>query len=388
MAGCIGSKARIAAWLAMNVQLLGTGGCGSKTELERYGSAIPGSSTAGMAATTSRDAGAGGARSTESTTRPPGESIGGAHASSGGSSSTAIRPSLCPDEWATSLAFEMAGDLGDFPNRYEPSCAYGELAGDYVLAWYVSEPDTYVISTLGSKTDTALAVYAGTCGREELVCNDDDAFLSRQSRVVLKVQEPGVHTLVVDGPAGPFVVTAAPEASLIDVYLAQTPPVSVHGTTRNRADTATSTCNGRISSSDMTFLFRPRASGSYRFEIDSANFDAVLSLRSGGPAGEELACNLPPLGETPALSFALAKDEAVAIVVDGMLGAEGEFELRITRTEDSGACCETDAERRGCIDPAIRQCVCASVHTCCSESWSAACVTAVGQFGCGATCGR
>lgn len=316
-------------------------------------------------------------------------SVGGRGAFGGSRSTIANGTALegCPDNWAyNATSLTITGELSQFANRYEPSCAYSELASDYVLVWVVSEKGTYVVSTLGSESDTSLGVYTGFCGQDELLCNDDDAYLSRQSRLTIQASESEIYTLVVDGPPGAFQLRVNLADALIDQHLPSEVPVEVKSSTVERLDTATSTCNGKISSHDMTFLWKAPARGSYRFEISKASFDAVLSLRSGGPGGEELACDLPLLGDTPSLVFALDAGETVAIVVDGMLGASGDFNLRITRDTDSGGCCTVARERLGCFDPVVRQCVCDKRRECCTDLWGTACVTAVGELGCAAAC--
>lgn len=293
----------------------------------------------------------------------------------------------CPDNWAfNEKSLTITGELANFANRYEPSCTHRKLVSDYVLVWVAPETGTYVVSTLGSESDTSLAIYSGVCGQQELHCSDDDAFVSRQSRVTLQANESEIYTIVVDGPPGAFKLSVNRAAALIDSFLDNVVPSGVNGSTLDRSDTATSTCNGSTSSADATYLWKAPSRGSYRFEISKASFDAVLSLRSGGPAGEELACDRSLLGENPSLVFALDAGEAVAIVVDGMLGATGDFDLRITRDVDTGDCCTVAVERKGCVAPTIRQCVCDTLRECCADSWRMQCAESLGRLGCADAC--
>lgn len=414
---------RLAPWAATAIGPLLYLGCGGKTELasdagamsatqggstfassQSGGAALTqrggtntkspdatGSNTGGLG-TGSRTSGFGGQPALGGSGMGARPSVGG-HASLGGwggltgttTDGTALEG--CPDNWAyNATSLTITGELANFANRYEPSCSFSELASDYTLVWVVSQTGTYVVSTLGSESDTALAIYSGFCGQQEVLCKDDDAYLSRQSRVTLQASESEIYTIVVDGPPGAFELRANLADALIDQRLPSEVPVDAKGSTLDRADTATSTCNGKTSSADMTFLWKAPARGSYRFEIGKASFDAVLSLRSGGPGGEELACDLPFLGGVPSLVFALDAGEAVAIVVDGMLGAAGNFDLRITRDVDSGGCCTVATARLGCFDPVVRQCVCDKRRECCADLWSTACVAAVGELGCAAAC--
>lgn len=274
--------------------------------------------------------------------------------------------------------------LGQYSNIYHPSCAPEPDKPDFIYGWWVSSPDTYVVSTLGSSMDTTLAAYDGYCGRTELACNDDDAGLSRQSRLVLNVSAPQWVTFVVHGAPGDFTLRVERASALVDVVLNHPLPIRIKGTTVGRRDTVTSTCGSRISSNDMTFLFTAPSDGTFQFVVNGKSFWPALSLRQGGPAGEEISCNLASTGKNSSLSYAMRAGQSVAVIVDGLLGEVGDFDLAVSEDpSDSGSCCESSMQRAGCIDQGIMQCVCKVRHDCCYYFWDPSCVDAMQTLGCG-----
>lgn len=387
-------------WLrfAAGAALLGSG-CGAKTGLD-VDAGAPAATSAGSEGGTSLAQG--GTTSTTSTQvvffpvggrNPTNSASGGTRASPGGGTGGSPNAPLgdagraCMDEYVTSDApLRFSGDLSRYSNRYTPSCAPEDGAPDLVYTWWVSSPDTYVVSTLGSSMDTALAAYSGYCGNAELACNDDDSGLSRQSRLVLSFSTRQYVTLVVDGKPGYFALSVDRASALIDVVLSNKLPMRVHGSTLARRDTVTSSCGSRVASNDMTFLFTAPSNGTYEFVVDAKSFSPSLSLRAGGPAGEEITCNLAPLGKNSTLSYAMHAGQSVAVIVDGLLGEAGDFDLVVTENKaDLGGCCDSSMQRAGCIDEAIMQCVCKRRRDCCYYFWDPSCVEAVILSGCG-TC--
>ncbi len=298
----------------------------------------------------------------------------------------------CPDDLSyQEVPLPVDRTLGKYADRYQPSCRAALGAPDFTYAWYASVPGTYVIDTLGSETDTVLAAYDGLCGKTELICNDDDAYgTSRQSRIVLDIVEPHFVTIVVDsyaGASGSFQLRISQAWSLVNVVLPSVVPVSVLASTAGLPDHSTSTCNGKISSSDYTYLYRAPTTGTYQFLVESSRFDPVLTLRENGPAGRELACNDDFTGSNPSVSHALYEGQLIALVTDGFEGSSGDFRLSVTlSTSDSGSCCSSSTTRVGCIDPNVASCVCASRSACCRTAWDSTCALAVSTMGCG-SCG-
>lgn len=296
----------------------------------------------------------------------------------------------CPDYTSQAVPLTLSSALSSYADRYFPSCRAAKGTPDFELAWFAPGPDTYIIDTLGSATDTVLAAYGGLCGTAELLCNDDDAYgTSRQSRIVLEVTEPQYFTIVVDSylaVAGGFQLKINRATDLVNTTLPSTIPISVAGSTVGQMDHSTSTCNGKTSSSDFVYLYRAPTTGTYHFVAESSNFDAVLSLRENGVAGKELACNDDFTGSQPMVSYALSAGQTVAIVIDGFEGGSGDFRFYVTLdASDSGSCCAPSSTRVGCLDSAVSSCVCASQPSCCRTVWDRICTAAVATLGCG-TC--
>lgn len=298
----------------------------------------------------------------------------------------------CPDDLSyQEVPLPINRTLGNYADHYQPSCRAALGAPDFTYAWYASVPGTYVIDTLGSETDTVLAAYDGLCGNTELGCNDDDAYgTSRQSRIVLDIVEPHFVTIVVDsyaGESGSFQLRINQAWTLVNVVLPSVVPVSVLASTAGLPDHSTSTCNGKISSSDYTYLYRAPTTGTYQFLAESSGFDPVLTLRESGPAGRELACNDDFTGANPSVTYALYEGQLIALVIDGFDGSSGTFRLSVTLSpNDSGSCCSSSTTRVGCVDPNTARCVCASRSACCRTAWDSTCAAAVSTLGCG-SCG-
>jgi hypothetical protein len=297
----------------------------------------------------------------------------------------------CPDETSFQPTLTpVSRSLGNYADHYTPSCKASVGSSDFTLAWWVSQPGTYLIDTLGSQADTILAVYAGLCSSKEVACNDDDAYgTSRQSRAIVTVASPDYLTIAVDGYRGStsdFLLEIVPIASTIDTVLPSELPTITSASTLGRRDRFTSTCNGKTSSGDYVFTFQAPATGTFVFAARSIMFDPVLSLRRDGPAGDELACNddVSVVSANSSVTVALVAGAIVAVVVDGFEGNSGDFELLISRDDsDTGSCCSASNSRLGCLDAQVAECVCASQSACCRQLWDPSCVLSVANRGCG-----
>jgi hypothetical protein len=233
--------------------------------------------------------------------------------------------------------------LSNYTNTYHPRCDQGPRVADFTYNWASPANDSYIIDTLGSPTDTVLAVYEEFCGKTELRCNDDDANgTSRQSRIAIKLGLDEMVTIVVTGytkDAGDFELKINRASSLVDSTLPSSVPLSVTGTTVGKLDHSTSTCNGKKSASDYVYLYTLPESGTYHFVVESSNFDPVLSIRDKSVAGSELTCNDDSWGESNArITHAFGAGQTVALVIDGFEGSSGDFQLNVTfDTTDAGS---------------------------------------------------
>ncbi len=106
----------------------------------------------------------------------------------------------CPDETITAgTVGEVAtGSTALAGSDFALTCNDGG-APDYAVAWTAPATATYIIDTVGSTYDTALAIFDG-CEGDETACNDDaeldNGLLSQLS---LDATEGTVYTIVVSG---------------------------------------------------------------------------------------------------------------------------------------------------------------------------------------------
>jgi hypothetical protein len=275
-------------------------------------------------------------------------------------------------------------NLDGNPDRYTPSCRAMSGTSDLVIVWKPAEAGTYIIDTLGSEIDTVLAVYAGECGGTEIACNDEDQHLSHQSRVVVELDALTYITLVVDGyqgQTGKVLLNASRADAMVDKFVRTLDFANTRENTDARMDHFTSSCNSKISSPDYVFSFKAEVAATYRFSVSSSEFKPVISLRDGGPAGNEIACN----GDfNPSIEYALNAGRSVAVVVDGYQGGSGEFLARFeTNVDDSGSCAVASEWRTGCMDPDVTACVCQQLSECCLGPWNALCAGSDLSLACG-----
>lgn len=384
-----------------SIAAMSVAACGARTPIDEdpaQGSAVVGG---GASSAQSRGGVGGTTAATSSLSNGSGVATSGGHPpyqGSGGTNSIATVPpsgsggtspqTECPDEinyQTTPLV--VTGDLASHQDRFTPSCRAASGTADMVLGWLVPQTDTYVFDTLGSETDTVLAIYSDLCGYTEFACNDDDAVTSKQSRIAIELSGGQFVTVVVDGwqgAAGKFELHISRAEELVNSEVPGVLPFAAEGSTWNLPDHTTSTCNDNKSSSDYTYLFTAPEVGTYRFSVSSPYFDPVLTLHADGIAGKELACNDDAEGRNPRINYALTAGQIVALIIDGKQGEQGDFHLYAQRVpDDSGACCAASNERLGCIEPDVARCVCEKRASCCREGWDATCVGIVEAQGCG-----
>ena len=114
---------------------------------------------------------------------------------------------------ATGVAL-FQGTLEARPDTWDPgdctALGTGKDAPDLALLWTAPAAGTYVVSTLGSQTDTVLTAWPADCDRaRELACNDDQPGVET-SALTLDLEEGASVVLVVSGleadDAGPVVL--------------------------------------------------------------------------------------------------------------------------------------------------------------------------------------
>ena len=222
----------------------------------------------------------------------------------------------------TSMSNDQIGSCAQFP------------APDFSFGFEAPFTGEFVFDTAGSSFDTLLYVDDGECGVEELECNDD--FIGLSSRIVLPLVAGETVTVVVDGydadQVGPFVLT-------IDEYqppmcVAQSIPPAlpkiVLGDTSGGSNQHAGGCGGAAAPDDM-YRFVAPGPGPYRFHTFGSAFDTVLYVwdECDGP---ELGCsddaNLELQSE---VVVELAGGQEVWVVVDGVDGASGPYQLNVQK---------------------------------------------------------
>jgi hypothetical protein len=204
-------------------------------------------------------------------------------------------------------------------------------APDFTFGFEAPFAGEFVFDTTGSSFDTVLYVQQGACG-DELACNDD--FIGLRSRLVLELDAGEQVSVVVDGidggAAGPFVLR-------IDEYVAPTCtatpipgalPKVVLGNTLDALDEHAGGCGG-AGSPDHLYRFVAPGPGLYRIHTLGSAFDTVLYAWSECD-GPELACSDDANLELQSELFVeLAAGQAIYVIVDGLAGAAGAYQLNV-----------------------------------------------------------
>lgn len=100
------------------------------------------------------------------------------------------------------------------------------------------------------------------------------------------------------------------------------------GTTADAGDDFSASC-GSGRSPDVAYRFVAPAAGYYSFDTLGSSFDTVLSLFSSC-TGRELGCNQDTAGLPQSeVVVSLEKDEEVLVVVDGSVGDQGQYSLKV-----------------------------------------------------------
>jgi hypothetical protein len=77
----------------------------------------------------------------------------------------------CPESSIEGLGY-VEGETVEGSSNLSGSCG-GDAAPEATFSWTAPEAGTYTIDTVDSRFDTLIYVFDGTCGGEEIACNDD-----------------------------------------------------------------------------------------------------------------------------------------------------------------------------------------------------------------------
>lgn len=198
---------------------------------------------------------------------------------------------------------------------------------------------------------------------------------------------------------------------LCDAALEGPLPLTVAGTTVGAGNDHAGTCGGD-EAADVAYRFTAPQSGRYSLSLEGSAYDTLLYVVDGGCAGMSLACNDDQVDLTSGLSLWLNEGQTVGIVVDGFSWNQGSYRLTVDVAEGGaggepgwgGAAGEGGDDQAGgaagtaalrsssccwpgsapaCDDPGITDCVCDTLPSCCTDSWSTVCVAEVTRLGCG-----
>jgi hypothetical protein len=229
------------------------------------------------------------------------------------------------DEVGDAVAAGNSGDGDDVAI----SCANGG-GEDVVFSWTAPSAGSWTFDLSGSSYDTALAIIEPACDGRELACNDDAIGLTSMLTMDLGA---GEEVLVVvdgyDGAVGSYVLDVNPAADLscADEDLADGSGAT--GSTVGESDSFAIGCAGG-GGADYIFAWIAPTSGTWNFSLAGSSYDTALSIWSPDCDGGEIACNDDSdVDLTSVLDLDLEAGETVIVVVDGYMGATGDFTLVI-----------------------------------------------------------
>lgn len=137
-------------------------------------------------------------------------------------------------------------------------------------------------------------------------------------------EDPALIRCVARPPATP-----TPNPGCVRGNLGNTAPVTRFGTTGPDSIGGASCGGGGTGAADFAFTFKPSAAGFYVIDTKVSQFDTVLSVRRGGCAGEELACNDDAVGLTSEIGVLMEQNETYIVVVDSFAPEGGDFTVNV-----------------------------------------------------------
>ncbi|MEM6991795.1 MAG: hypothetical protein AAF721_14910 [Myxococcota bacterium] len=108
-------------------------------------------------------------------------------------------PQLCPDDSILALPMSVSDSTLGADDEFSSTCG-GVGAPDFSYLFTAPADGNYRVSTAGSQLDTVAYVLDGSCGGNQIECNDDDGCGGTSSSALVVALTAGqMVTVVVDG---------------------------------------------------------------------------------------------------------------------------------------------------------------------------------------------
>jgi hypothetical protein len=233
------------------------------------------------------------------------------------------------------------GDISEARNDHDPtSGSCGALGGrDVFFEFTLPSPEVVYLQTFGSQFDTVLRVFSGSCTESGALLQCVDDACSQLAAFVALELGIGQYCVVLDqfselSSSGSYIlefvrtVRTGEFIGLANTTLAG----SLAGSTANGSNQSTPSCGAAGDAPDSGYYFLTCPELTYTVgasTCDRANWDTILSLRSGGIDFEDVACNDDgcTTSQSSLSGVRLNGPNIHWLVVDGSQGASGEFVL-------------------------------------------------------------
>lgn len=238
----------------------------------------------------------------------------------------------CPDaELGSAVPFVVDAENATAFDRGGSSC--GGVGGPERLYAFTAPSDGLYGFEVGGPFDPVLHLQDGVCSFQELACNDDlpGTLFAGLAHSLSAGQTVTIAVDTVDAAGGPFTLVGDRiQAEACPALIAGGEwPFAGFGATFEGIDAAGSTCGG-WATPDESWQWTAPDGGSWRVSV-VADFDWVISVFDGGCDGELLGCrNAFESGVSDgSVVVQLEAGQSIAIVVDGVAGSTGVYELHI-----------------------------------------------------------
>ncbi|AUX21465.1 uncharacterized protein SOCEGT47_019490 [Sorangium cellulosum] len=204
------------------------------------------------------------------------------------------------------------------------TCATPESGGEATYGFSAPDDGLYTFDVRGADFPAVLSLRDATCTGEALACLDGSPGVPARATVPLAAGQTVVAVVDSHGEAGAHAleITRTP-CPLLD--LGATVPQVVTGSTEGRADLLRPSC-GAGSGGEVTYRFTAPSDGTFVFDTAGSALETVLSVRTGGCGGPEIACSSGGTGSRAIVP--LVAGQAVLVSVDSN-GAEGAYVLEV-----------------------------------------------------------